>query len=84
MGGWVGVRGSDSGREGGCLRNCLVPENYFSIKVVCSVNFLGNIVELAEQYGGLLFAVEHRYYGLSTFEDYLETENLKYLSSQQA
>lgn len=44
----------------------------------------GNIVELAEQYGGLLFAVEHRYYGLSTFEDYLETENLKYLSSQQA
>ncbi|XP_022797698.1 thymus-specific serine protease-like isoform X2 [Stylophora pistillata] len=44
----------------------------------------GNIVALAEQYSGLLFAVEHRYYGLSTFEDYLETENLKYLSSQQA
>ena len=33
------MRGSDSGREGGCLRNCLVPENYFSIKVVYSVNF---------------------------------------------
>ncbi|KAL9952174.1 hypothetical protein ACROYT_G039389 [Oculina patagonica] len=44
----------------------------------------GNIVELAEQYGGLIFGVEHRYYGLSTFENCLENENLVFLSSQQA
>ena len=44
----------------------------------------GNIVELAELYGGLIFGVEHRYYGLSTFENSLENENLVFLSSQQA
>ena len=44
----------------------------------------GHIVELAEKYGGLIFGVEHRFYGLSTFENCLETENLRYLSSQQA
>ncbi|XP_020607389.1 thymus-specific serine protease-like [Orbicella faveolata] len=44
----------------------------------------GNIVDLAEQYGGLIFGVEHRYYGLSVFEGSLENENLVYLSSQQA
>lgn len=48
MGGWVGVRGLDLGREGGCLWNCFVFENYFFIKVVYFVNFLGNIVELVE------------------------------------
>ena len=41
-------------------------------------------MELAEQYGGLIFGVEHRYYGLSTFEKYLENENIRFLSSQQA
>ncbi|KAL9952175.1 hypothetical protein ACROYT_G039390 [Oculina patagonica] len=44
----------------------------------------GNIVELAEQYGGLIFGVEHRFYGFSTFENCLENENLVFLSSQQA
>lgn len=44
----------------------------------------GNIVDLAEQYGGLIFGVEHRFYGLSVFEGSLEIENLVYLSSQQA
>ena len=53
-------------------------------ELFCCQFVSGNIVDLAEQYGGLIFGVEHRYYGLSVFEGSLETENLVYLSSQQA
>ncbi|XP_074646567.1 thymus-specific serine protease-like [Tubulanus polymorphus] len=44
----------------------------------------GHIVELAEKYGALLLAVEHRFYGKSVNDDGLELEYIQYLSSQQA
>ena len=53
-------------------------------ELFCCQFVSGNIVDLAEKYGGLIFGVEHRYYGLSVFEGSLENENLVYLSSQQA
>ena len=53
-------------------------------ELFCCQFVSGHIVDLAEQYGGLIFGVEHRFYGLSVFEGSLEIENLVYLSSQQA
>ncbi|CAH1366832.1 hypothetical protein MTP99_008111 [Tenebrio molitor] len=44
----------------------------------------GSWVDSAEKYGALLFQVEHRYYGKSHPTEDLSTENLKYLTSQQA
>jgi serine protease 16 len=44
----------------------------------------GAYVSFAQTYGALIFAVEHRFYGQSINDDGLKTENLKYLSSQQA
>lgn len=44
----------------------------------------GHIVDMAEKYGGLIFGVEHRFYGLSTFESCLDNYNLTFLSSPQA
>jgi len=44
----------------------------------------GEIVELAQANSALLIALEHRYYGNSTPFDTLSTENLQYLSSEQA
>lgn len=39
---------------------------------------------MAEQFGGAIFALEHRFYGKSRPFDDLSTEHLKYLSSEQA
>ncbi|XP_035479876.2 thymus-specific serine protease isoform X1 [Scophthalmus maximus] len=44
----------------------------------------GHHVDMAEQHGALLLAVEHRFYGDSINPDGLKTENLADLSSQQA
>lgn len=44
----------------------------------------GAHLKYAQQYGALIFAVEHRFYGQSMNEDGLKLENLKFLSSQQA
>jgi serine protease 16 len=43
-----------------------------------------DMVELAWQHGALLIALEHRYYGPSTPNDSRETENLRWLNSEQA
>nr|XP_020442276.1 thymus-specific serine protease-like isoform X1 [Monopterus albus]XP_020442287.1 thymus-specific serine protease-like isoform X1 [Monopterus albus]XP_020442296.1 thymus-specific serine protease-like isoform X1 [Monopterus albus] len=44
----------------------------------------GHHVEMAEKHRALLLTLEHRFYGDSINSDGLETENLAYLSSQQA
>ncbi|XP_074632325.1 thymus-specific serine protease-like isoform X2 [Acropora palmata] len=44
----------------------------------------GHVVEMAEQYRGLIFGVEHRFYGLSTFEECMDNYNITFLTSQQA
>jgi hypothetical protein len=42
------------------------------------------MVDYAERYGALVLALEHRFYGESYPLPDLSTENLQYLSSQQA
>uniref|UniRef100_UPI003AAF73E4 thymus-specific serine protease n=1 Tax=Centroberyx gerrardi TaxID=166262 RepID=UPI003AAF73E4 len=44
----------------------------------------GHHVDMAEEHGALLLALEHRFYGDSINPDGLETKNLADLSSQQA
>lgn len=44
----------------------------------------GMWITYAESYGALCFQLEHRYYGKSHPTEDLSTENLKYLSSEQA
>ncbi|XP_020500048.1 thymus-specific serine protease [Labrus bergylta] len=44
----------------------------------------GHHVDMAEDHGALLLALEHRFYGDSIIPDGLKTENLAHLSSQQA
>ncbi|XP_037317852.2 thymus-specific serine protease [Pungitius pungitius] len=44
----------------------------------------GHHVDMAEEHGALLLALEHRFYGDSINPDGLKTENLSGLSSQQA
>nr|XP_055051605.1 thymus-specific serine protease [Misgurnus anguillicaudatus] len=44
----------------------------------------GHHVEMAERHEALLVALEHRFYGKSINPDGLETDQLRYLSSQQA
>ncbi|XP_054455377.1 thymus-specific serine protease [Anoplopoma fimbria] len=44
----------------------------------------GHHVDMAEEHGALLLALEHRFYGDSINPDGLKTENLSDLSSQQA
>lgn len=46
--------------------------------------FPGHHVDMAEEHGALLVALEHRFYGDSINPDGLKTENLASLSSQQA
>ncbi len=45
-----------------------------------------NMVELAKDFGAIMLAVEHRYYGGADFDGVtdFDTKNLKYLSSRQA
>uniref|UniRef100_A0A3Q2CTQ0 Thymus-specific serine protease-like n=1 Tax=Cyprinodon variegatus TaxID=28743 RepID=A0A3Q2CTQ0_CYPVA len=52
--------------------------------ILRNVFFAGHHVDMAKEHGALLLAVEHRFYGDSINPDGLETENLAYLSSQQA
>lgn len=51
--------------------------------VVDSVH-CNDAVELLSRVGGLMVAVEHRYYGKSVPTEDLSTENLRWLSSKQA
>ncbi|XP_062995867.1 thymus-specific serine protease [Elgaria multicarinata webbii] len=44
----------------------------------------GHHVEMAEKYGALVVALEHRFYGASINPDGLEDHNLQFLTSQQA
>lgn len=44
----------------------------------------GFIVDLAKEFGGAMFALEHRYYGQSHPFAALETENMVYLTVEQA
>ncbi|XP_072525472.1 thymus-specific serine protease [Salminus brasiliensis] len=44
----------------------------------------GHHVAMAKEHGALLVALEHRFYGRSIISGGLETQNLQYLSSQQA
>ena len=44
----------------------------------------GHHVDMAEEHGALLLALEHRFYGDSINPDGLTAENLAALSSQQA
>ncbi|XP_034976666.2 thymus-specific serine protease [Zootoca vivipara] len=44
----------------------------------------GHHVELAQKYGALVVALEHRFYGASINPDGLQDHNLQFLSSQQA
>ncbi|KAJ8369091.1 hypothetical protein SKAU_G00091190 [Synaphobranchus kaupii] len=44
----------------------------------------GHHVDMAEEHGALLVALEHRFYGASINPDGLHTEKLRYLSSQHA
>ncbi|XP_078236223.1 thymus-specific serine protease isoform X1 [Pogona vitticeps] len=44
----------------------------------------GHHVDLAEKYGALVVALEHRFYGASLNPDGLQDRNLQFLSSQQA
>lgn len=48
------------------------------------MSLLGHIVEMAKQYGALLFSVEHRFYGRSVFGDCFKKQNMNLLSSEQA
>lgn len=52
--------------------------------VLVSSVHCNDMVELAPKHGALLLALEHRYYGPSTPHDNWSTDNLKYLSSEQA
>ncbi|KAJ8414530.1 hypothetical protein AAFF_G00037320 [Aldrovandia affinis] len=52
---------------------------------ISMINVLaGHHVDMAEEHGALLLALEHRFYGESINPDGLDTEQLSYLSSQQA
>lgn len=44
----------------------------------------GHLVEVARRYGGLIVALEHRYYGVSRPFERLSPDNLRWLTSQQA
>lgn len=44
----------------------------------------GYIAQLGAQYGALLVSLEHRFYGVSIPNDDMSTENLKYLTVDQA
>lgn len=44
----------------------------------------GHTVEMAQNFGALLFGVEHRFYGESINKDGLKMDQMQYLNSQQA
>eukprot|EP00026_Physarum_polycephalum_P007046 Phypoly_transcript_07099.p1 GENE.Phypoly_transcript_07099~~Phypoly_transcript_07099.p1 ORF type:complete len:552 (+),score=74.05 Phypoly_transcript_07099:32-1657(+) len=44
----------------------------------------GSVVEMAAKYGAILFALEHRFYGMSSPFDTLNSTTLPYLNTQQA
>lgn len=52
--------------------------------VLVSSVHCNDMVELAPKHGALLVALEHRYYGPSMPFDDLSTENLQWLSTEQA
>lgn len=56
-----------------------------TLNLICFEHgFPGHHVDMAEEHGALLLALEHRFYGDSINPDGLKTENLADLSSQQA
>lgn len=52
--------------------------------VLVSSDHCNDMVEMAAEHGALLLALEHRYYGPSTPNDDYSSENLRFLSSEQA
>ena len=52
--------------------------------VLVASDHCNDMVELAPQYGALMLALEHRYYGPSTPSGDYSTGNLKYLNTEQA
>ena len=57
---------------------------YYTRKVLVASDHCNDMVELAPQVGALLLAIEHRYYGPSTPNEDYSSENLRFLSSEQA
>lgn len=58
---------------------------YICGESTCSARYLlGAIAEVAQKTGAMLVALEHRYYGESQPFDQLTTENMKYLTTEQA
>jgi serine protease 16 len=57
------------------------PMNYL---VLVSSDHCNDMVEMAGEHGALLLALEHRFYGPSTPNDDYSSENLRFLSSEQA
>ena len=59
---------------------------YFCGESTCEVSSVtqGFVVDLAKKFNGVIIALEHRYYGKSQPFSSLTTENMKYLSTDQA
>lgn len=52
--------------------------------VLVSSDHCNDMVEMADEHGALLLALEHRFYGPSTPSNDYSSENLRFLSSEQA
>jgi serine protease 16 len=46
--------------------------------------YSGHHMDMAKEFGAIVFSLEHRYYGASAPVENLSTENLQFLSSEQA
>ncbi|KAJ4459260.1 putative Thymus-specific serine protease [Paratrimastix pyriformis] len=71
---------ADNYRPGGPVFMHIGGEGPISSHYVYNMSF----IPLAQKYGALVLALEHRYYGRSHPTPDMSTENMKWLSSQQA